>query len=260
VSIYVIGDLHGCFKTFLSLLDRIAYSPDSDRLWLVGDLVNRGPASLETLQWVYENRTNVQMVLGNHDLHFMGRHLGVRQPKTSDKLEPLLSSPDCPKLVEWLCRQPLIYRESFYVLVHAGVLPSWVPHETLRLAEEAQDLLVRRPEAVLSRPPVFDHGAERRVIETIRILTLIRCCETEDEAVFGFTGPPGEAPDSCTPWFEYPPISRGNQTFLFGHWARLGYHRTERAICLDSSCAYGGMLSAIRLEDLRVFQVPNRES
>ncbi len=260
------GDIHGCFETFQALLGRIRFDPARDELWLVGDAVNRGPDSLATLRWIHTHRKRVRMVLGNHDLHLLGRFHGVRGARVGDTLEETLRASDAECLLAWLRSRPLLFARESRVLVHAGILPVWGLEKARRIARRAAAALRAEPVRVLVKPQgVFssrrvDGGSDLLAIPWIlRILTHVRCCRSAAEPVLDYTGPPGNAPVGCLPWFVYPPFIRSRRTLLFGHWAQLGYHRSGRAVCLDSGCVYGGALTALCLEDGEVFQEPSRD-
>ena len=141
MSTYVIGDIQGCFEPFQCLLKKIDFNPDKDRLWSVGDLVNRGPGNIETLRWVYAHRDNVTMVLGNHDLHLMAVSCGARKPSRKDNLEDILDAPDREQLIEWLHFQPLAHFEDGITMVHAGIPPIWTVQDTLDRAWEVENAL-----------------------------------------------------------------------------------------------------------------------
>ena len=267
MATYVIGDLHGCFQTFLELLQTCEFHSEKDRLWFVGDLVNKGPESLEVLRWVRRRSHLATLVLGNHDLHLLGRYYGVRQAKASDTLDPVLEADDIEQLVELLIRQPLIHREGQQVLVHAGILPAWDPDQAIRLALEASRLLVSDPVELLGRLNEKTERKNKSLAENdlskswiVRILTGIRICRGPSDPNIEFTGPPSESPLGTRPWYRFHSVARGNIRFFFGHWAQHGFMKEDRAVCLDTGCVYGGSLTAFRLDDEAVFQVPSRES
>jgi len=263
VATYAFGDIHGCFKTFMALLRKIDFDPKSDFLWLVGDLVNRGPRNLETLIWVYEHDAQVTAVLGNHDLHLIRRHLGLSAPKVSETFDDVLLASDRDRLVEWLRRRPLIHQSGRYVLVHAGILPSWKLKTASRFAVKAEKQLQKDPTPLFNKLQptlVSDHGRKDLTTRQIaRILTRVRCCSSPEEADLEYAGPPEDAPPSIKPWFTFPEIVKLDKVFVFGHWAQMKCRITPQAWALDSGCVYGGPLSAIRLDDGRLFQQVNLE-
>ena len=266
MATYAVGDIHGCFETFQALLRRIRFDPVRDDIWLVGDLVNRGPDSLAVLRWIHGHRDRVSMVLGNHDLHLLGRFHGVRRARAGDTLEETLRAPDAEGLLDWLRFRPLLVSSNSGVLVHAGILPVWGVDTARRLARKAEREFRAEPARMLAKPrkvssgPQFDYGSESPATPGIlRILTQLRCCRSPSEPVLDYTGPPREAPAGCLPWFSFPPFRRIRRTLFFGHWAQLGYHRNGPAVCLDSGCVYGGSLTAFRLEDGNVVQESSRD-
>jgi bis(5'-nucleosyl)-tetraphosphatase (symmetrical) len=265
MAIYAIGDVQGCFITLERLLRRIDFDPGRDRLWLVGDLVNRGPSSLEVLRWAKSMGRSVVVVLGNHDLHLIARAEGLREPRKRDTFDDVLEAPDRDALLEWLIGRPLLHREGDFVLVHAGLLPQWSLEEAEALAWEAQEALRSR-----RRYPLLESfeesgtsprwGEDLKEPQRLRLVvdafTRMRTLTSSGELCLDFDGPPRQAPEGCQPWFElcsFPPRA----TVLFGHWAALGLHLGRNAIGLDTGCAWGGSLTALRLEDRQVFQEPS---
>lgn len=268
MATYAIGDVQGCFTTLERLLRRIEFDPGRDRLWLVGDLVNRGPSSLEVLRWTKSMAKTVVTVLGNHDLHLIARAEGLREPRRRDTFDDVLEAPDRDSLLEWLIGRPLLHREGDYVLVHAGLLPQWSLDEAEAVAWEAQEALRSRRRYGLLE--TFEDGgtsprwdAELAEPDRLRLVvdafTRMRTLKSTGELCLDFDGPPEQAPEGCRPWFElcsFPPRA----TILFGHWAALGLHLGRNAIGLDTGCAWGGSLTAIRLEDRLVFEEPSELS
>ena len=260
MATYVIGDIHGCFDTLQALWPRLGFDERRDRLWLVGDLVNRGPKSLETLRWAKDlsERLDERMwvVLGNHDLHLLARHDGYGKHRRKDTLEGVLTAPDREELMAWLARQPLLCRESDVLLVHAGLLPHWTPEEAESVA--------RRLERVLRDPDRRRSLNDRRLElpedspwiaprAELSVFAGLRTCTAAGEPC-KFKGPPDEAPPGCLPWFQVPGRRSARLTIVFGHWAAMGLRLEPKAIGLDSGCVWGHRLSAIRLEDRELFQ------
>jgi bis(5'-nucleosyl)-tetraphosphatase (symmetrical) len=263
VATWVIGDIHGCWETLERLLERIGFAAGRDRLWLVGDLVNRGPRSLEVLRWAVGLGERVTAVLGNHDLHLLRRSRGLAAAKASDHLEELLAAPDRDHLLDWLRRQRFLHREGAHLLVHAGLLPTWGLEEAVALADELSGWLggPDSEEALADlargtrhwRPDLV--GCDR-LSAAAAVFTRLRTVRADGSPNLGFTGPPGAAPEGCRPWFESSPVPGPGLTVLFGHWAMLGLYRAPGLVCLDSGCVYGGSLSALRLDDGAVVQEP----
>jgi len=261
VATYAIGDIQGCFEPLQRLLSRIGFSR-RDRVWLVGDLVNRGPQSLEVLRWARGLGTRAVTVLGNHELHLWARALGVGRAKRFDSLEEVLAAPDCGALVGWLATLPLMHRERGFVLVHAGVPPRWTVAEAEQRARACERVL-RGPSAPeLLRSVERGGGAGRfgRLADDIAAFTRLRTCTRGGKRCEGFSGPPEQAPSGCLPWFAFPDRRSRRTKIVFGHWASLGLHLDDGVLGLDSGCVWGGALTAVRLEDGAVFQVSNRRT
>ncbi len=266
---YAIGDVQGCYRTLRRLLRRLPFDPARDRLWLAGDLVNRGPRSLDVLRWAREERARLgarfRLVLGNHDLHLVARSLGVRPSKRSDTLEPVLEAADGPALVRWLRHRPLLYREgrpgNERVLVHAALHPAWSTRQAEALARAVEGRLAGpRAGALLAS---LGDGAvawrrklnrERRLQAALYAFTLMRACGRDGRPCRGFSGPPEDAPRGCLPWFAVPGRRSARATVVCGHWAALGLQVSRGLVALDSGCVWGRRLSAVRLEDRAVFQ------
>jgi bis(5'-nucleosyl)-tetraphosphatase (symmetrical) len=268
VSTYAIGDIQGCFTTLLRLLERIGFDPECDRLWLVGDLVNRGKSSLDVLRWAKGLGSRLVAVLGNHDLNLLARSEGLRPRKSLDTLEEVLSAPDREELLEWLAHRPLIFREGSYVLVHAGLLPSWSVDQAEELTREVEALLrsdKRRAllEVVYKKDGTLAWSDRLKGLDRMRVviqaLTTLRTCTTEGVPCSDYSGPPELAPSGCLPWFEIPSRASRSATIVFGHWANLGLRVQPGIIALDTGCVYGGYLTAVRLEDGAIFQEPSVE-
>ncbi len=259
MATYVLGDIQGCYRTLQALLERIAFSPPRDRLWLCGDLVNRGPASLEVLRWAHAQQDVLDIVLGNHDLHLLAVAWGIRRPRAGDTLGPILEAPERSTLLGWLGRQPLLRRAGPHLLVHAGLLPTWTPQEALRLAQTAEDALGGvDPEAFLRRlyGPKSELGEVHRAVE---VLTRIRICTPAGAADLSFKGGLEQVPPGFFPWFRAPGRASAPARIFCGHWAALGLHQEPGVVALDSGCVWGRSLSAFRLEDGAIFQVPYQE-
>ena len=260
MSEYVIGDIHGCFNTLLDLLGEIHFEPRSDHLYLVGDIVGKGPASLEVIRWASDHQHCVEMVLGNHDLHLLRCFFGLRKARESDNLEAVLSAPDTSQLIDWLSRRPLLLTADSFRIVHAGILPGWSAPLAGSLAAEAQKALAADPFSILKRAGEVSRAHKDGQPEfALKVLTSLRCCNRKGEPDFEYSGSPEKAPRGLHPWYSFPGIQEQDTTFIFGHWAQHGIGGSGHAICLDTSCVYGGMLTALRLPDRHVVQVQNRK-
>ncbi len=264
MATYAIGDLQGCFYSFGNLLSAIEFDPAKDRLWLVGDLINRGPHSLEVLRWMHANSHCVTTVLGNHDLHALAAYEGFAAQHRNDTLQALFAAPDRNVLMDWLRLQPLAHAESGYLMVHAGLIPQWDAAKARILAGEVE-MVLRGPDYrhFLSQmygnePDTWDDtlvGIGRLRFIT-NALTRLRVCTPDGRMEFRFKGEPKDIPSGYLPWFEIKSRKSRKDSLIVGHWSALGLITRKRFMALDSGCLWGGKLSAIRLEDRKVFQVP----
>ena len=264
MATYAIGDVQGCFNSFQNLLDRIDFNPEIDRLWFVGDLVNRGPDSLKMLRWVKMNQSVVVTVLGNHDLHAIAVYEGFVKPHRFDTLGEMLSAPDREELFNWLRQQPLAYAEDNYLLVHAGVLPQWDASRILALTAEVEAALrgehYRDFLAVMYGNEPAAWNDELQGMDRLRVitnaLTRIRLCNSAGVMELKFKGEAKDIPKLYQPWFEVDARQSQDSFIIFGHWSALGVMLRENLAALDSGCLWGGMLTALRLTDRQLFQVP----
>jgi bis(5'-nucleosyl)-tetraphosphatase (symmetrical) len=262
MTTWLIGDVHGCWRTLSQLLERIAWDRERDELWLVGDLVNRGPSSLEVLRWATANRERLTVVLGNHDLHLLGRVAGIAKRKKEDTLDALLAAPDLDDLVAWLRTRPFVHHFGPWLLVHAGLMPDWSIELTCRLADAASERLAGDgwveflARVWASRRGSWHSGLEGDdlLASAVAVFTRMRMVAPGGSARLAFTGAPGEAPAGWRPWFERSAVKRQGYALLFGHWAMLGLHRDHDLACVDTGCVYGGSLTALRLRDGKVVQ------
>jgi bis(5'-nucleosyl)-tetraphosphatase (symmetrical) len=254
-----VGDVQGCFRTLSALLRSAGFRAGRDRLWLVGDLVNRGPASLDVLRCVADLGDNATVVLGNHDLYLLGVALGAH-PRRKDTLDDVLEAPDFDDLAAWLRARPLLHREDGRVLVHAGLHPRWSAGDAERAAREVEALLRGGDAAALlagvrEAPPWAEElRARERTQAALAALTRLRACRPDGTPCADFAGPLDEMPDGCLPWFDVPGRASASSTILFGHWAALGLLVRRDVVALDSGCVWGGTLTALRLEDGRLFE------
>jgi bis(5'-nucleosyl)-tetraphosphatase (symmetrical) len=261
VALYAVGDVQGCFRTLERLLGRIRFDPSADRLWMAGDLVNRGPRSLEVLRLARSLDKALVCVLGNHDLHLLGRARGARPARRGDTLDAVLGAPDRDELVDWLARRPMLHREGEHLLVHAGLQPAWTPEGAERVAREIEERL-RGPGADallagLSRRGLPGWRAARRDekdVLALQTFTLLRTCGDDGRLCREFSGPPAQAPPGCRPWFAVPGRLSEGAVVVCGHWSALGLRLETNLIALDTGCVWGGPLSAVRLDDRAVFQ------
>jgi bis(5'-nucleosyl)-tetraphosphatase (symmetrical) len=264
MATYAIGDVQGCFLELQQLVEKIRFDPANDRLWFVGDLVNRGPRSLDVLRFVKGLGNAAVSVLGNHELHLLSCAYGARQPKARDTFADVLEAADRDELVAWIAERPVLHREGDYILVHAGIHPTWSTDDALAYAREVEQPLREAPAATIrmlrerEAAPQWHPGMSGpdRVRTIVAIFTRMRTCTEEGTLNMDFDGPPAQAPHGCRAWFEWPGRCAEEATVVFGHWAALGVHVDVHVIALDSACVWGGQLSALRLDDGRLFQQP----
>jgi len=255
MALYLIGDVQGCDGPFERLLQTVDFSPSRDTLYLLGDVVNRGPGSLAMLRRLMALGASAQCLLGNHDLHLLAVAHGVRKPHRSDTLDSILTAPDRAALLDWLRQRPLALEAGGWLLVHAGVLPQWDRAQTLALAQEVGAML-RGPDgpdwlhAMYGNAP--DHwddglrGADRwRVI--VNALTRLRFCSASGQMEFATKDSAAAAPPGFMPWFDLPHRRTAGTPVAFGHWSTLGLIHRPDLLALDTGCVWGGCLSAARL-------------
>jgi bis(5'-nucleosyl)-tetraphosphatase (symmetrical) len=268
MATYAVGDVQGCYDELVELLALIRFSADRDRLWFVGDVVNRGPESLEALRLVKSLDDNAVVVLGNHDFHLLRLAAGFGREHEGDTLARILHAPDRDALVEWLSRRPLAHREGRALLVHAGLVPEWSAERVLALAEEVH-VLLREPGEARTRflerlygdhPDRWDDaltGAERlRVI--VNVLARLRFCAPDGTMEFREKRGATFAPPGMRAWFLHPGRASADHLVICGHWSTQELTLTPNVWMLDSGCLWGGALTAVRIEDGCVFQVPSR--
>lgn len=263
MAIYAIGDIQGCYGELQRLLEQIGFDPAQDRLWFVGDLVNRGPGSLEVLRLVKSLGDHAITVLGNHDLHLLAVAEGIGKLHSSDTLDAILDAPDRDELLHWLRHQRLMHAEGEHVLVHAGLLPQWTVRQALALAREVESALRSDDYAVFlekmygNSPQGWDDGLAgyKRLRVIVNAFTRLRVCTPQGEMEFKFKGEVGDIPEGYQPWFEVKKRRSADATIIFGHWSALGLKVEPNIIALDTGCLWGGPMTAIRLDDRRLFQV-----
>ena len=260
MALYLIGDVQGCDSALQRLLDEISFSPSRDTLYLLGDLVNRGPDSAGVLRRLMTYGASAQCLLGNHDLHLLAVAHGVRKAGRSDTLDGVLNAPDRAAMLAWLCQQSLAILETVagqdYLMVHAGVLPQWTAAQTMGLAAEVESVL-RGPQLddflhqMYGNEPAQwrdDLAGAPRLRCIINALTRIRFCTPQGEMEFDAKGLTADAaPTGYFPWFDAPGRKTANTIVAFGHWSTLGWLDRPDLLSLDSGCVWGGDLSALRL-------------
>ena len=259
MALYLIGDVQGCDSALQRLLDEISFSASRDTLYLLGDLVNRGPDSAAVLRRLMAYGGSVRCVLGNHDLHLLAVAYGARKPQRNDTLDCILNAADRPAMLDWLRRQRLAILESIdgheVLMVHAGVLPSWTAHKTMTLAKEV--------ERVLGGPAPGDflrqmYGNEpsswsdelsgvARLRVIVNSLTRLRFCDADGRMEYASKEGTAATPPGYLPWFDVPGRRTAQVTVAFGHWSTLGRLERSDVLSLDTGCVWGGCLSALRI-------------
>jgi bis(5'-nucleosyl)-tetraphosphatase (symmetrical) len=258
MATYAIGDLQGCFDELQALLGRIGFNPAHDRLWFVGDLVNRGPKSLEVLRFVRDLGDRAVAVLGNHDLHLITQYEGFERKRKDDSFDDVLGAPDAKTLIDWLRARPMMHAEGNWAMVHAGLLPQWSIGKSLVLANEVERALRAAnyrdflANMYGSKPERWDDGLAGwdRLRVIVNAMTRMRFCTPDGTMEFHSSGV--EAPAGYRAWYDG---RRDEKPVLFGHWSALGLKLTERIAGLDTGCVWGGALTALRLEDRWLVQV-----
>lgn len=271
MATYAIGDVQGCLEPLLDLLAAVGFSASRDRLWFVGDLVNRGPDSLGVLRFVKGLGDAAVVTLGNHDLSLVMRAAGYGKESEEDTIAAVLAAADRDELIDWLCHRPLMHAEGEWVMVHAGLLPCWSVEKARTLAAEAEMMLQgsRRRDFLAhlwgSEPAAWrdDLVGWDRLRVIVNAMTRMRFIWPDGRMEFrapGAKGPPTRGPAGTIPWFAAPGRLSADHTIVCGHWSALGYFELANLVALDSGCLWGGQLTALRLEDRRVFQVPCRQA
>jgi bis(5'-nucleosyl)-tetraphosphatase (symmetrical) len=268
MALYAIGDVQGCDSELGALLSRLQFSADRDRLWFVGDLVNRGPRSLAVLRRIRALDAAATVTLGNHDLHLLAVAYGSGRLRDDDTLDEVLAAPDRDALLEWLANQPLMHEDralGLYML-HAGLAPQWDLRRAQQCAREFEQALRRDPEKLLKRlygdqPDRWDNDlkGEERLRFIVNCFTRLRYVDSEGRLALRVKGSPKKPQSkSLIPWFDAPDARWHGPRFVFGHWSTLGYFKNDEVTGLDTGCVWGGTLTALRLDDpgAKPVQVP----
>jgi len=257
---YAVGDIQGCCDEFEQLIERLKFDPASDRLWLVGDLVNRGPRSLDVLRLVRKLGNAAITVLGNHDLHLLAASLTPsEQLKPKDTLGQIFAAPDRDELLHWLRRQPLLHHDDSlgYTMIHAGLAPEWDFAQARRCAAELESAL-RDDDASTE---LFAHmygdqparwSDDLKGVARLRFITncftRLRFCHADGRLALKHKGTIADAPPGLMPWFRVPQRRTRDLRIVCGHWSALGYHDDDGVLSIDTGCVWGGTLCAVRLD------------
>lgn len=266
MATYAIGDIQGCYTEFRQLLDLINPDFSRDQLWLVGDIVNRGPDSLQMLRFVRSlPDKSIIAVLGNHDLHLLMVAAGHGRLHRDDTLDGILHAPDRDELLDWLRHRSMLHAGHECIMVHAGLLPVWTPQEAILLAREVEAAL-RGPDVEALYACLYGNQPDTwtdtlsghdRVRVIVNAMTRMRICTADGRMEFAHKGPVRDIPSGFLPWFDVPGRASENVTVICGHWSALGLQVRDNLIALDTGCLWGGYLTAMRLEDRRIFQIPS---
>jgi len=275
MSTYAIGDLQGCYSELQDLLDKINFDETNDQLWFVGDLVNRGPNSLECLRFVKSLGTKAKTVLGNHDLHLLAVANKVRKPHRNDTFDEILNAEDSETLFNWIKQQPLLVNESDlnFTMIHAGLPPQWTLEQAKELAQETESLIQSNHfydfihNMYGNKPDIWHEKLEgddrHRFI--INAFTRIRYLDKNNKLDMKEKSAPGEQVKSLLPWYQIKNRRTQTDKIIFGHWStvHLGYEnnfKRHNVYPLDTGCLWGGELTAMRLEDEKMFSVPSKQA
>jgi bis(5'-nucleosyl)-tetraphosphatase (symmetrical) len=272
MATYAIGDIQGCYESLHALIAQLRFDLKKDRLWFVGDLVNRGPKSLQTLRALVAASPRSHVVLGNHDLHLLARAAGVRTHQALDTLTGVLRAPDANDLIDWLRKQPFVHSEGNTAMVHAGLLPQWSLAQAHERSKEISARLKSKHwkdflnEMVHGATPHWADGVQgqKRLREALSAFTRLRYLQPNGTPDYKCKLSPDQAKINpatryLTPWFDAKKRRTKNQRIVFGHWSDLGLIVRPNVIGLDTGCVWGRQLTAIRLEDDKIFIQPSLE-
>ncbi len=257
MAIYAIGDIQGCYNELRRLLDLIKFDPGQDQLWLAGDLVNRGPHSLETLRFVKGLGDSAITVLGNHDLHLIATVVSLSKAGKKDTLGPILRASDCDELIDWLRHQPLFYFNERYCMLHAGLPPQWDFKLTLEMARETEQVIQGADHQRFFRsmygnkPTIWQDDLPKleKLRFAVNCFSRLRYCTVDGELDFSHKESPDNQPCHLLPWFAVPWRKSRDMRIIFGHWSTIGFYQGNNVFGIDTGCLWGGQLTALRLDE-----------
>ena len=263
MSDYLIGDVQGCFDALQTLLKKIHFSADKDRLFFLGDVVNRGNKSLETLRFIKDAKDNASMVLGNHDFHLLACSLGNRNPNKKDTFIDVINAKDAPQLLDFLKQQPLVIHHKDALMVHAGIPPNWDIQTTLAQAKKVQEHLKNEKVSVFleqmysNYPNTWSEHLDEleQCRYTINALMRMRFCKSDGTLEFDHKMNHTQTPEGYHAWFTHDDRALKNTDIFFGHWSTLTDVNQAHIYPMDHGCIWQGALSAIRLEDKKIFSI-----
>lgn len=258
MAVYAIGDIQGCYDELRRSLDAVGFEPGPDRLWCVGDLVNRGPQSLAVLRYFREIDAHAVCVLGNHDLHLLALAAGNPKHRDERSLAAVMAAPDRDELLHWLRHRPLLHYDAAldFLMIHAGLPPQWDLDTARHCAREVEQVLRGDDHRAFfmqmygNQPDLWDPGLTgmSRWRFITNSLTRLRFCDAAGRLALDDKGPPGSEPAGCLPWFDHPERRSRRQRILFGHWSTLGYVARNNVWALDTGCVWGGAMTLLRLD------------
>ncbi len=274
MATYAIGDIQGCYDDLLRLLDKIKFDKKKDRLWFVGDLVNRGPKSLETLRFIKSLGHSAITVLGNHDLHLLAVACHHSPMRSKDTLNPILQAKDRDELLLWLRHRPLFYYDNDFCLLHAGLPPQWDFVTAKKMAMNVEKELRSKHYTTFlkqmygNQPDCWSDKLKgiEQLRFTVNCFTRMRFCDAKGRLDFHYSGKVGSQPKHLIPWFELAHRKTKHLKIIFGHWSALGYQQKNNCYGIDTGCLWGGQLTALKLDkkmerisiDCKGYRVPNK--
>lgn len=260
---YAIGDIQGCYHEFMELLSKLNYNPKKDSLWIAGDMVNRGPDSLETLKFIFENRKNIRCVLGNHDLHLMAIYFGIREPRLSDTLNKILKHKQRHDWIEWLSTLPLIQYDSStdFCMIHAGLAPQWTLKQAIKYSKEVENAIQGKKAETFFKNMYGNSPTNwkneltdyRRLRCITNYFTRVRAVKLNGSMDFNYKGSIDSLPSNYLAWFKHPHRKTKSHKIIFGHWAALeGYVDNKKLFGIDTGCVWGRYLTALNMDTLEL--------